>query len=118
MLNWIALENSEQLAQIHQISQHKACIIFKHSSRCAVSSVAKHRLESDWRLDAEIVQAYFLDVIRHRDVSNQVADQFQVWHESPQVLLIRQGTCVYDTSHLDITMEELKSALREQEILP
>lgn len=57
------------------------------------------------------MEAYYLDVLLFRPVSLKVAEMFQVHHESPQVLLIVNGDCIYDASQLDITMEELKEGL-------
>ena len=80
-------------------------VIFKHSTRCSISSMAKNRLE---RVPApDHIRFYYLDLIRYRSVSNKVAELFQVWHESPQVLLLKNGECVYDESHNAIDMNEL-----------
>ncbi len=108
MLNWINLTDRKQIAEIAALSQKQPCVIYKHSTRCSLSFVAKHRLESDWDDDLSDVAAFFLDVIAHRDISGEIADRFSVYHESPQLLLIRNGECVYDESHLDITVEDLK----------
>lgn len=102
---WIALESEEQLAAIQSRSFEQPVVIFKHSTRCSTSSMVKSRLE---RSDTpEGIAFYYLDLIRYRSVSNRVAEMFGVEHESPQVLLIRDGKCVYDESHMAIRMEEL-----------
>lgn len=108
MIKWIALTGPEQLASIVNTSHETPCLIFKHSTRCSISSIAKHRLESDWDFSEGHLQAYFLDLIAFRSVSQQVSELFGVPHESPQVLLVRQGECTYDASHLDISVQELK----------
>lgn len=102
---WIALESEEQLTAVQSQSFEQPVVIFKHSTRCSTSSMIKSRLE---RSDApEGIAFYYLDLIRYRSVSNRVAEMFGVEHESPQVLLIRDGKCVYDESHMAIRMEEL-----------
>jgi bacillithiol system protein YtxJ len=53
------------------------------------------------------VDFYFLDLIQHRNISNKIAQEFSVFHESPQVLLIKNGECVYDESHSGISMDEI-----------
>ena len=70
-----------------------------------------YRLEDDWDFEPEEMEAYFLDVLQFRPVSLKVAEALQVHHESPQVLLIVNGECIYDASHLDITLEELREGL-------
>lgn len=86
-------------------------MIFKHSTRCNISEIAKFRLEDDWDFSANEIEAYYLDLLSFRPVSQHVSETFSVYHESPQVLLISQGECVYDASHLDISVGELKEAL-------
>ena len=75
--------------------------------------MAKYRLESDWDFSAGEVDPYYLDLVAYRDVSGEVAERFAVHHESPQILLIKDGECVLDASHLDITVEEIKEVLTE-----
>lgn len=87
------------------------CLIFKHSTRCEISAIAKYRLEDDWAFSPDELEAYFLDLLAHRTVSQQVAEVFQVYHESPQVLIIVNGECVFDASHLDITIGEIQEGL-------
>jgi bacillithiol system protein YtxJ len=81
-------------------------IIFKHSTRCSISLITKKRLEMDWTFLPDNIPVYFLDLINYRDISNTVADIFKVHHESPQLLLIKDGECVYETSHGEISMED------------
>lgn len=106
-MNWIPLTSVSQINQIIERSKEVPCAIFKHSTRCSISAMAKYRLEDDWKFPKEQIEPYFLDLIAYRDVSNAVAERFSVWHESPQILLIRDGECTYDASHLDITVDEL-----------
>lgn len=109
MIPWIELQTADQLQQLTEQSFQRPQIIFKHSTRCSISSMAKSRLErGPVPLGADF---YYLDLIRYRELSNQIADQFQVWHESPQVLLIRNGACVYDESHNGISIAELEDQL-------
>lgn len=110
-INWIPLTSEADVEQIKTRSGTTPCLIFKHSTRCNISSLAKYRLEDDWNLAPENLEAYFLDILKNRSLSNYVAETFQVYHESPQVLLIVNGECVYDASHLSIAMDELQEAL-------
>lgn len=104
-MNWIKLTDETQLDTIVEESKHQPVIIFKHSSRCGTSEMAKMRLE---RAKApEDIKFYFLDLIKYRALSNKIADVFDIWHESPQILLIKNGECTYDESHIGITMEDI-----------
>lgn len=104
-MNWIELNQESQLGEIIAQSKIKPQVIFKHSTRCSISSVAKNRLERSTVPDN--VDFYFLDLIKDRAISNKIADIFAVFHESPQVLLIKNGECVYDESHSGISMDEI-----------
>lgn len=108
-LNWIPMSNEDQLSQIVSQSQDTPCLIFKHSTRCSISSMAKMRLESGWNFDSKELKVYYLDLIAHRNVSNQVAEELSVHHESPQMILLDKGEVVLDASHLDCTVEEIRS---------
>jgi bacillithiol system protein YtxJ len=104
-MKWIELLSEDQLEKICGESTVQPVVIFKHSTRCNISSMAKSRLE---RSEApQNITFYYLDLIRFRNISNKIAEMFGVHHESPQVLLIRNGQCVYDESHGSITMDEL-----------
>jgi bacillithiol system protein YtxJ len=109
-MNWIDLTTPEQLETIRDRSEKIPQVIFKHSTRCSISSVAKSRLERN--NDAEEVDFYYLDLIKFRNISHKVADQFDVFHESPQVLLIKNRNCVYEESHSGIRLEELYEQLK------
>jgi bacillithiol system protein YtxJ len=111
MINWIPIQDISQVEEIKAYSGQVPCLIFKHSTRCSISTVARYRLEGDWDVPEEVTRVYFLDLIAYRDVSNYIAETFEVYHESPQVLLIRGGECVFDASHLDITVPELREMI-------
>jgi bacillithiol system protein YtxJ len=110
-INWIAITSPSDITHIEARSMEVPCLIFKHSTSCNISAIAKYRLEDDWSATGGDIEMYYLDLLRYRDISRQIADTFNVYHESPQVLLISGGACVYDASHLDITVDELQEAL-------
>lgn len=114
-MNWIQLENAAQIDQIKIESQKQPVLIFKHSTRCSISSATLARLERNWsKADGhETIKTYYLDLIQYRPISNELADFFAVHHESPQVLLIRNSQCVYNTSHMDINAETIAQEARE-----
>lgn len=108
-MNWISLTAAEQLAQIRELSNQKPQVIFKHSTRCSISSMAKSRLERS--VAPENADFYYLDLIRYRHLSDKIAEDFSVFHESPQVLLISKGDCIYEESHSGINMEDIAGQL-------
>ena len=108
-MNWIHLTTVQQLEEIKERSKQKPQVIFKHSTRCSISSMAKSRLERSNVPDG--ADFYYLDLISNRPLSARIAEDFKVHHESPQVLVISNGECVYDESHYGIHMDEIKDQL-------
>ena len=104
-MNWIALTEEAQLQEILERSKYQPVVIFKHSTRCSTSEMVKMRLEKVQQ--PENIDFYYLDLIRYRDISNKIAEMFDVYHESPQVLLIKNGECTFDESHHAIYMDEI-----------
>jgi bacillithiol system protein YtxJ len=108
-MNWIPLTDEQQLETIKEESKNQPVIIFKHSTRCNISSMAKNRLDREEK--PQNVKFYYLDLVAHRSLSNKIAEVFQVHHESPQVLLIKNGECTYDESHNGISMQEIEEQI-------
>jgi bacillithiol system protein YtxJ len=104
-MDWISLTSSAQLADIIEKSKHQPQLIFKHSTRCSISSMAKNRLERI--TPPENIDFYYLDLISYRELSTKIAEDFDVFHESPQVILIKNGECSYDESHSGINMDDI-----------
>ncbi|MGB3467987.1 MAG: bacillithiol system redox-active protein YtxJ [Cyclobacteriaceae bacterium] len=111
-IDWKALENIDQLEEIKELSSDQKVVIFKHSTRCPVSSMALSRLERSWdNKEQQNTAIYFLDLIRYRAISNAIADKFGVEHQSPQVIMLENGEAVYSESHMGISYEGLKEQL-------
>lgn len=104
-MHWIHLTDEEQLKQIVSKSQIRPQVIFKHSTRCSISSVALQRLQKVSQ--PSDIDFYFLDLLSYRNVSNKITQVFGIPHESPQVLVIRDGQCIYEESHMGISMNEI-----------
>ncbi len=112
-MNWNRLESESQLENIKKESYQNPVLILKHSTTCSISATTLSRLERNWKQeDVENLKPYYLDLLAHRPISNQIAQQFGVHHESPQALLIVNGKSVYDASHYDITFAELKNQVK------
>ena len=109
---WLPLTQPDQIIDLAQASHEQPVLIFKHSTTCSISAAAKSKIERQWA-DSGLadVPLYYLDLLRFRPLSAQIAEQFNVRHESPQLLLIRGGQCRYDASHMGIRLNEVKSAL-------
>lgn len=111
-MNWIPLTDPAQLDAIDQASQERPVLLFKHSTRCSISTAALDRLERAWTpADDQVHTVYYLDLLRHRSISDAIAARYGVQHESPQVLVIRHGRCSQHASHFGITYAGTKSAL-------
>ena len=109
-MNWNALTDLEQLNEIISLSNEKPVVIFKHSTRCSISRMALKQFENNFNF-SDKVTPYFLDLIAHRDISNEIASRFGVNHQSPQLILIKDGKATYTVSHSDIAAGELKGEL-------
>jgi len=104
-MNWIPLTDQNQLETIKDQSFTTPQVILKHSTTCSISKMALARLE---RTEAPTsIQFYYLDLLNYRAISNAIAEKFSVYHESPQILLIKNGECIFDESHGGIQMEEI-----------
>lgn len=108
-VNWTMLEDEATINAIKEASKEHKVMIFKHSTRCGISANVLYDLESAWvRDEMEGMTPYYLDLIRYRSISNLIAETFGVMHQSPQVLVIDNGKCVYHTSHRAINYLDLK----------
>ena len=109
MMDWKALDSEEMVAEIIELSENKPQIILKHSTTCSISSMVKSRLERSPAL--ENADYYLLDLWKHRPVSDLVAHRFGVHHESPQILIIYGGKCMYQESHYGIMADEIQASI-------
>jgi bacillithiol system protein YtxJ len=100
-INWINLEAAGQLDDIKQASNNATTIIFKHSTRCGTSRMVLKSFEKKWA-DKEDINFYFLNLIRFREVSNAIAHEFEVVHQSPQLIVLEKGKVRTHASHYDI----------------
>ena len=106
---WIDLNSMEQLDGIEKASENKTIAILKHSTRCGISRMVLRMFESDYDIDEnEPIDLYFLDLIVYRDISNEIAERFNVRHESPQLIVIKNREVVHHSSHQAISANKLK----------
>ncbi len=111
-MNWIVIDDIKILDELIEKSNNLPQIIFKHSTRCAVSSLALNRISSK----SVNKNYYIVDIMSHRDISNALASRFNIIHQSPQLLLIHNGVCVQNTSHLGISKSWVEKKMKALEI--
>lgn len=99
LLPWIVLNSLDQLSEIEAKSITKTQVIFKHSTRCGISRMVLSQFEKDFDISTKSLDLYYLDLLNHRDISNAIAERFNVVHESPQLLIIKNGIAVSNASH-------------------
>lgn len=105
---WIEITSMEMLEEITINSQKKPVAILKHSTSCGISRMVLRQFENEYKLEEDQYYLYFLDLLRHRDISNKIASKFNVPHESPQIIILREGKQVYNASHSEISASSLK----------
>lgn len=113
MTEWNILDDLEQLDQIQDQSFTRPQALFKHSTTCSISHMAKHRMDTTW--DVSDVDLYYLDLKAYRTISNAIAERWTVQHESPQLIVLYKGNVVYTDSHLDIDVNQVKQSLLQPE---
>ena len=111
LVNWVALTEMSQLDEIIEESKSIPVMILKHSTRCSISLMAKNSLDKSWDIDNDSIKTYYLDLLKFRPISNQLAETFNVHHQSPQVLLIKDGKCDYSATHSAIETRAIKKNL-------
>ena len=107
MDSWILLTSPEQLEQSIQRSHERPQVYFKHSTRCIISKMVLSNFEEHFSALPQNTDALFLDLLQHRELSNSLAEQLHVKHESPQVIVVRNGKAIYHASHDSINTSEV-----------
>lgn len=102
-LNWIHFTSMKQLEEIKENSKTEPIFIFKHSTRCEISRMVLKQFEALFSEEYKNLKIYYLDLLNHRDISNEIGATFQVIHQSPQLLVIKNGISIQNASHYDIT---------------
>jgi bacillithiol system protein YtxJ len=108
-MEWNKLTDINQLKIINEASFEGNVMVFKHSTRCSISSSALNRIERNWNNQQDDLRAkpFYLDLIAYRNISNEIATKWNIEHQSPQVLIIKDGKCVFNESHMGIDYDEI-----------
>lgn len=107
-VKYFELNKMEQFDEMDEISTTKSIVIFKHSTRCSISRMALKQFDAAFNYPEEKIDWYLLDLLNHRDLSNEIAHRYNVTHQSPQILVIQNGKAVFNASHDSIAAEDLK----------
>jgi len=111
-INWHTINDESQLEEIKEKSHDHPVMIFKHSTSCSISATSLGRIERAWDdSKSKGIEPFYLDLLRFRSISNKIAKDFEVDHQSPQVLLIQNGECIYDASHFEIRFDEIANQI-------
>jgi bacillithiol system protein YtxJ len=107
-LQWNYLVSIEDLNAAEQVSHEKTVLLFKHSTRCSISRFVVKQFENTFDISEHTMEIYFLDLIEYRSISNEIASRFGVVHQSPQMIVLKNGKAVYDASHESIDAKSLE----------
>ncbi len=107
-LPWKQLISMEQLDAIVDESKTTPVAVFKHSTRCGISRMVLRQFENTYNVDANQMNLYYLDLLAHRNLSDEIGIRFQVFHQSPQLIVIKNGVAVAHASHQGINASELQ----------
>lgn len=106
-IKWNQLDDLKVIDEAIALSYEKPVILFKHSTRCSISRFALKQFEKDYNFSAEQLEPFFLDLLNHRNISNEIAERFQVTHQSPQLIVVKDGVAIFSSTHSDIEAEIL-----------
>ncbi|MCE2732677.1 MAG: bacillithiol system redox-active protein YtxJ [Chryseotalea sp.] len=107
-MEWQHLTTENQLAEAIRNSTQKPVLLFKHSTRCSISKTTLDRLERNWKTnDNQVIEPYFLDLLSYRPISNLIAENLNIEHESPQAIVLFNQKVVYHASHFDINYQQI-----------
>ncbi len=107
-MNWNTLNQINQIQELELVSVQKPVLIFKHSTRCSISRTVLNRFETAFTsINPQQIDCYLLDLLNHRDISNKLAVQFEVQHESPQVIVLQNGKTSLYKNHYEIDLSDI-----------
>lgn len=112
-MTWESLTSIDDLDKAIAKSYDQTVILFKHSTTCSISAMALARVENAYASEDYDYSFYLLDLLRYRAISNEIASRFHIQHESPQLLVLDRGNCIYNASHLDIDLKDIPAVLSQ-----
>ncbi len=112
-LPWVSIESVSQLDEILQNTGELPIVLFKHSTRCSISTMVLNNFEQNWSLSEEACTLYYIDLLKFRDVSNRIEELTGIMHQSPQVIVIAEKEIIYDATHSSIDAKRIESAIKK-----
>lgn len=112
---WRTLEESSQLNAVETLSKEKIVVIFKHSVTCGISNMVWHQFQNEIDFNNDHIEMLYLDLLAHRDISNEITKRFKVLHQSPQILVIKDAEVLHHASHSAIRISNIKKYLPQQD---
>ncbi|MFC3157589.1 bacillithiol system protein YtxJ [Chryseobacterium arachidis] len=104
---WKKIESENDLKKAIDQSFHHKIAIFKHSTSCFISKTVLRNFEKEIENLEQKVELYYLDLLAHRPISNKIASDLKVTHQSPQLIVIENGKAINNASHQDISVDQL-----------
>lgn len=109
------LNQIEQLNEIDLKSNSKTQVIYKHSTQCGTSMMTNRTLNKELKeINNDSIDVYYLDLLRYRDLSNTISKRYNVEHESPQIIIIKGGKCIYQASHSDVSLQKALQEINDK----
>lgn len=105
---WNYLEDATELEAIEKESFEKPVAIFKHSITCGISKMAWNQFQKNYTISKDQMSLYYLDLLAYRSISNEIASRFGVVHQSPQLIVIKDGKVIYHSSLENINANDLE----------
>ncbi|MDG1039587.1 MAG: bacillithiol system redox-active protein YtxJ [Polaribacter sp.] len=110
-VHWVSITDISQLDALTEASKAETVLIFKHSTRCGISKMVFRQFEKSFKTFDKIITVYYLDLLNYREISDEIAARFQVFHQSPQLIVLKNGVMVANASHYDILELEYVSLI-------
>lgn len=110
---WVKTDNSLDIDQLMEESKKTPILLFKHSTTCGISAASKAGLEENYEKYLNNTYFYYIDLLKYRKLSDKVAEELGVLHQSPQIILLMNGEVKFHTSHQGINSELIESKIKE-----
>ncbi|SHJ89402.1 bacillithiol system redox-active protein YtxJ [Epilithonimonas mollis] len=104
---WNKLESEKDLQSAIEKSSQGKVLIFKHSTRCFISKTILKSFERQMQNSEKNYTYYFLDLLAHRNLSNDIETRFDIVHQSPQLIVLDSGKAIYNASHQNIDLDKI-----------
>jgi len=107
-MNWINVDSIEKTGEIKELSKNHSVLIFKYSPRCIIDYIVRLLFQREWHEATMRMKTYLINVIEYKELSDKIANEFGVEHQSPQILIIENGKCIFSASHGKLKVSEIK----------